>query len=210
MPRSRTERVIEKIYQKAGPVYNFVYSKLLFNEGREIAIDMLRIEPGNKILEVGVGTGLTLPLYPKNCEVIGVDLSESMLEEARKLITEKKLHLCSVKNMNATKLDFPQNYFDSVLGNLFISATTEPEKSLVEMKRVCKPGGRIVLMNHFKSGSPVIAALEKAINPLALALGFKSDLEMLPLLHSVGLEPLEVKKVNLFGLWTAVAMDNKK
>ena len=112
---------------------------------------------------------------------------------------------------NATKLDFPDNSFDRVLGNLFISATTFPKEALLEMKRVCKPEGIIVLMNHFKSEHPVLGAVEEAFNPLAQQfLGFKSDLEMQPLLDAVGLRAKRVKKVNMFNFWTTVSMVNKK
>jgi phosphatidylethanolamine/phosphatidyl-N-methylethanolamine N-methyltransferase len=115
-----------------------------------------------------------------------------------------------VKLMNATNLEYPDNSFDGVLGNLFISATSFPRESLLEMKRVCKPGGMIVLMNHFKSEKRLLAAAENAFNPVALGLGFKSNLEMEPLLESVGLEPKNIRKVNLFNFWTAVSMVNKK
>ncbi len=162
------------------------------------------------MLEVGVGTGLTLPLYPQNCSVVGVDLSPNMLKEADILIRKKKLKNCTVREMNATNLEFPDNTFDRVLGNLFISATSFPRESLLEMKRVCKPGGTIVLMNHFKSDHKLLGLAESAFNPIASKIGFKSNLEMQPLLESVGLKPSEMRKVNMFNLWTAVSMVNQK
>lgn len=207
---AKKQKVIERIYEGIGPYYNFVFGKLLFQEGREAAIDLLELKKGQRVLEVGVGTGLTLPSYPSDCKVIGVDLSESMLKEAEDLIKKKRLKNASVKLMNATNLEYPDNSFDGVLGNLFISATSFPRESLLEMKRVCKPGGMIVLMNHFKSEKKLIAAAENAFNPLAQSLGFKSNLEMRPLLQSVGLEAKSVRKVNIFNLWTAVSMVNKK
>lgn len=207
---AKKQKVIERIYEGIGPYYNFVFGKLLFQEGREAAIDLLELKKSQRVLEVGVGTGLTLPLYPNDCKVVGVDLSESMLKEAEDLIRKKRLRNSSVKLMNATNLEYPDNSFDGVLGNLFISATSFPRESLLEMKRVCKPGGMIVLMNHFKSEKKLIAAAENAFNPLAQSLGFKSNLEMRPLLKSVGLEPKNLRKVNMFNLWTAVSMVNKK
>jgi phosphatidylethanolamine/phosphatidyl-N-methylethanolamine N-methyltransferase len=206
----KNQKVVEKIYEKFGPYYNFVFGKLLFQEGRETAIEFLELEDKAKVLEVGVGTGLTLPLYPRDCKVIGVDLSESMLKEAQELILKKKLKNAAVKLMDATKLEFPDNTFDGVLGNLFISATSYPEEALLEMKRVCKPGGMIVLMNHFKSDNAVVGAVESAFNPVAVSLGFKSNLEMEPLLKKVKLKAKNVKKVNMFNLWTAVSMRNEK
>ena len=203
-------KLIERAYKHIGPIYNFIWGKLLFNEGREAAIELMEPKKGFKILEVGVGTGLALPLYPADCTVVGVDLSESMLKEAEVLIKERRLKNCSVKLMDATKLEFSDNEFDAVLGNLFISATTFPLKALNEMKRVCKKDGTLVLMNHFRSENPVVGALESAFNPIAQRLGFKSDLEMRPLLKEAGLTPEKVRKVNMLNLWTAVSMRNKK
>ncbi len=208
--RQEKQKIVERVYEGMAPFYNFVFGKLLFLEGREASIDLLDIKPGQKILEVGVGTGLTLPLYPHNCSVVGVDLSANMLKEAELLIKKKKLKNCTVREMNATNLEFADNTFDRVLGNLFISATSFPRESLLEMKRVCKPGGMIVLMNHFKSEHRVLGTLETAFNPVANQIGFKSNLEMRPLLESVGLEAKETRKVNMFNLWTAVSMVNKK
>lgn len=204
------QKIVEKFYEGVAPFYNLVFGKLLFLEGREASIDLLEIKSGQKVLEVGVGTGLTLPLYPSHCSVVGVDLSRNMLKEAEILIKKKKLKNCTVREMNATNLEFADNTFDRVLGNLFISATSFPRESLLEMKRVCKPGGTIVLMNHFKSEHKVIGLMETAFNPLARHIGFKSNLEMEPLLESVGLKPKEIQKVNMFNLWTAVSMVNKK
>jgi phosphatidylethanolamine/phosphatidyl-N-methylethanolamine N-methyltransferase len=204
------QKIVERVYESMAPFYNFVFGKLLFLEGREASIDLLGIKSGQKVLEVGVGTGLTLPLYPSNCSVVGVDLSPNMLKEADGLIRKKKLKNCTVREMNATNLEFPDNTFDRVLGNLFISATSFPRESLLEMKRVCKPGGVIVLMNHFKSEHKLLGLAETAFNPVASKIGFKSNLEMAPLLESVGLQPSEVRKVNMFNLWTAVSMVNKK
>lgn len=206
----KKQKLVERVYEGFAPFYNFIFSKLLFNEGREAAIGLLDIKAGQKVLEVGVGTGLTLPLYPHRCSVVGVDLSPKMLKEAEELIRKKKLKNCTVRVMDATKLEFPDNTFDSVLGNLFISATSRPAEALQEMKRVCKPNGTIVLMNHFHSEHRVLGALETAFNPIAERMGFKSNLEMSPLLEAVGLRARHVQKVNLFNLWTAVSMVNKK
>ena len=206
----KSQKIVERIYEGFAPFYNLVFGKLLFMEGREASIELLEIKSGQKVLEVGVGTGLTLPLYPHSCSVVGVDLSPNMLKEAEALIRKKKLKNCTVRVMNATSLEFPDNTFDRVLGNLFISATSFPGESLQEMKRVCKPGGIIVLMNHFKSERKLLGSLETLFNPIAKNLGFRSNLEMRPLLEQAGLEPKSLQKVNMFNLWTAVSMVNKK
>lgn len=205
-----SKNFVEGIYGKIGPIYNFIYGKLLFNEGRAVAIDFLNISKGHRVLEVGVGTGLTLPLYPKDCEVVGIDLSASMLKQAEILMRKMKIRNARVMKMDATRLEFPDNHFDGVLGNLFISATTYPVQALIEMKRVCKPGGTLVLMNHFKSESKVLSKMESAIEPLAHLAGFHSALDMQPLLEGAGLKVKNIQKVNMFNLWTAVSMVNEK
>jgi phosphatidylethanolamine/phosphatidyl-N-methylethanolamine N-methyltransferase len=210
MKAQKEPKMIERVYGKIGPIYNFIYGKLLFNEGRSVAIKLLEIKRGARILEVGVGTGLTLPLYPHECTITGIDLSESMLKEAEVLMEDRGITNAKVRIMDATKLEFPDNSFDGVLGNLFISATTYPEKSLEEMRRVCKPGGIIVLMNHFRSDNKLVGAVENALNPLAQRLGFTSNLEMEPLLGRVGMKAKKVQKVNALNLWTAVSMVNDK
>ena len=201
---------IETIYNQLAPVYNFVYGKLFFNEGRRVAIELLELEPGHRVLEVGVGTGLTLPMYPLDCKITGIDLSEAMLREARELIRNQRVEHAEVKYMNANHLEFPDNHFDAVLGNLFISATSDPDGAMREMKRVCKPGGMLVLMNHFRSQSAVLAQVENAILPIARRVGFDSALDLNSLLQRAGLKAKQVRKVNLFNLWTAVSMVNDK
>lgn len=210
MPHSKN-KMIENFYSGFGPFYNFVYGKVLFNEGRRVAIDLLDLNRGDTVLEVGVGTGLTLPMYPPSVKVVGIDLSESMLKEAHQLIERYQLTNVSVQNMNANKLEFPENSFDAVLGNLFISATSDPVGALNEMKRVCKQGGHLVLMNHFKSDNPILSKLETSLEPVTKnLLGFNSALELEPLLAAAGLKVKTKKSVNLMGLWTAVAMENTK
>lgn len=201
---------IEGFYKKLGPIYNLIYSKFLFDEGRKVAVELLSLSPGFQVLEIGVGTGLTLPLYPESCSITGVDVSEGMLEKALKLLKEKNIHNAKLLKMNAREMDFPDNSFDAVLGNLFISATDDPVKAMQEMKRVCKKGGHIVLMNHFRSETLYIAFMEKTFSPISSCLGFNSNLCLHDLLQESELQLKEKRKVNIFGLWTAASMINEK
>jgi phosphatidylethanolamine/phosphatidyl-N-methylethanolamine N-methyltransferase len=202
---------MEFVYKWIAPVYDVIYGRMMFDKGRKKAIEMLEIQPGDKILEVGVGTGLTLSLYPTHCHVTGVDLSQNMLKEAESLIKKTGIYNAEVMLMNAKNLKFADNSFDRVLGNLFISATHNPAGALREMKRVCKPGGLIVLMNHFKAEDEWLAKLEKGFDPIARnVLGYTTTLELEPLLKSADLKIKKLEKVNMFKLWTSVSMVNDK
>ncbi len=166
----------------------------------------LELRSGERVLEIGVGTGLLLPLYPRTVEVIGVDLSEGMLEEARDRINELGLRHASVCRMDASALQFPDGAFDAVLAPYVMSVVTDPRRVLDEMKRVCRPGGRIVIVNHFLSRNPVKASLEKVLTPLSVHVGFRLDTPLASVLHDPELA-LELKKrVNLFGNWTLLRL----
>ncbi len=195
----------EAAYKWWPPFYNYLFGQLIFEGGRKLSIDLLEIKPGEKILEVGVGTGLTFPLYPNYCQVTAVDLSEEMLKQAHALKDKLSLPNIEIQQMNASQLKFADNTYDKVLANLFISATSEPLKALAEMKRVCKPSGLIVLMNHFKSDDKLISQAETLFDPVAKKLGFTSTLEMQPLLDKAGLKIKRLEKINFLKMWTAVS-----
>lgn len=202
---------LENFYKKISPIYNFLYSDLLFREARKAAIELLDIQKNSKILEIGVGTGLTLPLYPKDCEVTGIDLSEGMLKKTEALIRRNSLTNCKAFKMDATTLHFEDKTFDCVLGNLFISATSQPELAIAEIKRVCKSNGIFVFMNHFRSHNTFVQAFEDRIDPWTKKLtGFKASLDLDHLVEKNHLVIENRKSVNPFGLWTAVSFRNSK
>lgn len=196
----------EKIYDRLVPLYDYLFGKLAFDEGRKLSVQLLAPKDKERFLEVGVGTGLTLPHYPPSCHVTGIDLSEGMLEQARELIAKRQLKNCEVLKMDVTHLPFDEASFDGVLGSLFLSATHEPLKALLEMKRVLKPDGRMVLMNHFKSENPVIGKVEEWLDPITQNIGFTSCLELLPLVEKAGLQIEHIEKTNFMRLWTAVRL----
>lgn len=202
---------IENFYRKLGPVYNLIYSDWLFRKARSHAVELVMQSDPKSILEVGVGTGLTLQLYSPKAHVIGVDLSASMLAKCQELIAAKKLSHCEVMQMNATDLKFKDNHFDAVLGNLFLSATTDPHGAISEISRVCKPGGRIVFMNHFRSENSILGTMEDLIDPLTKKLtGFRSALELETITSHKNLKMVACDKVSPFGYWTTVAFENSK
>ena len=201
---------IEKAYQRYSNIYDLTFGKI-FQGGRVFAVDLLDIQPGEKVLEVGVGTGLTLPFFPAHCEITGIDLSAHMLEKARGNIASHRMDNVEIMKMDATRMDFPDDHFDSVIAAYVVSVVPDPVTVLREMMRVCKKGGKIVFINHFKCDNRLIAALEGLISPLSRHLGFKTDLELAPLLEQLPDFRVErIEGVNLFNYWKVVEGVNEK
>jgi phosphatidylethanolamine/phosphatidyl-N-methylethanolamine N-methyltransferase len=194
---------VERVYQKLAGVYDYTFGPTL-HPGRLEAIEKMSIHPGDDVLEVGVGTGINLSLYPRSCTITGVDLSSKMLEKAQKRIESKGLSHCRVMEMNAEQLAFPENSFDVVYAPYVISVVPDPVKVAREMYRVCRPGGRVVILNHFKSANPVIGKIERAISPMTVHIGFKADLDLAGFLAQAELHPISIEKVNVPKMWTLV------
>ncbi|HYJ94280.1 MAG TPA: methyltransferase domain-containing protein, partial [Vicinamibacterales bacterium] len=167
-------------------------------------IKKMRIRPGTQILEVGVGTGINLSLYPKTTEVTGIDLSSKMLAKAQSRIDEKKLAHCQLMEMDATKMKFADNSYDVVYAPYVISVVPDPVKVVGEMRRVCRPGGKIIVLNHFRSPNPLLARVERAISPFTVHIGFKSDLDLPGFLAQADLTPISVQKVSFPRIWSLV------
>jgi phosphatidylethanolamine/phosphatidyl-N-methylethanolamine N-methyltransferase len=198
---------IKRAYAILSPVYDFLFDKV-FYPGRVAAIDLLEIKPGDRVLEVGVGTGLNLPLYPRDCEVTGIDISEGMLRKADERVRTYGMTNTKLMVMDASKLEFPENSFDRVIATYVISAVPDPVKTLLEMRRVCKPSGHLVILNHFKSDNPVIGMFEKLLAPVCTKIGFDTELKLMPLLERVALAPEQLHRVNLMNGWRLVRCIN--
>ncbi len=187
---------VEKVYQNIAQIYDYTYGPTL-HPGRLEAIKKMRIRPGTEVLEVGVGTGINLSLYPTTCAVTGIDFSSSMLEKARERVARGGLRQMRLLQMDAADLKFADDSFDIVYAPYLISVVPDPVAVAREMSRVCKPGGRIVILNHFKSTNSVFSMVEKAISPLTVHIGFKSDLDLPRFLSQAELRPLSIQKVTL-------------
>ena len=200
-------KTIKRAYAILSPVYDFLFDKV-FYPGRVAAIELLEIKPGDRILEVGVGTGLNLPLYPRDCDVTGVDISEGMLRKAEERVRTLGMHHAKLMVMDGSRLDFPDNSFDRVIATYVISAVPDPVKTLLEMRRVCKPSGHLVILNHFKSENPIIGMFEKILAPVCTKIGFDTELKLMPLLERVALAPEQMHRVNLMNGWRLVRCIN--
>jgi phosphatidylethanolamine/phosphatidyl-N-methylethanolamine N-methyltransferase len=194
---------VARVYENLASVYDLVFGPTL-HPGRIEAIRKMRIRPGDSVLEVGVGTGINLSMYPSACEITGIDLSAPMLDKARDRILNKGLRNCRVMEMDAAQMKFPDESFDIVYAPYLISVVPDPVKVAREMRRVCRRGGRIVILNHFKSENPVLSRIETAISPLTVHIGFKSDLDLKGFLTQAELTPVSVEKVNIPKMWSLV------
>jgi phosphatidylethanolamine/phosphatidyl-N-methylethanolamine N-methyltransferase len=196
---------VEKVYQNIAKVYDYTYGPTL-HPGRIEAIEKMRIRPGTQVLEVGVGTGINLGMYPRTARITGIDLSSRMLDKARKRIAEKGLLNCDVLEMDATKMTFADNSYDVVYAPYVISVVPDPVAVAREMYRVCRPGGRVVILNHFRSANPIMSKIETAISPMTVHIGFTADLDMDGFLEQAELLPVSIEKVNVPKIWTLITV----
>lgn len=203
------KRQVQRAYEFWAPAYDFIFD-WIFAPGREAAIQHLELTRQHAVLEVGIGTGLNLPLYPATCRLTGIDLSEEMLDKAVERVQTLTMPNVTLKVMDATSMDFADNEFDRALATYTISAVPDPVGVLREMRRVVKPDGIIVILNHFRSERRHTGWLEDMVAPVCTRLGWKSNLSMAPLLEEVGLVPELVARVNMFNGWRLVKCVNRK
>jgi phosphatidylethanolamine/phosphatidyl-N-methylethanolamine N-methyltransferase len=168
------KRAIEKAYARWAPVYDLVFGRI-FERGRRTAITAAE-RIGGRILEVGVGTGLSLPDYAWTNRVIGVDLSTPMLRKAKERVKEHRLtNVDGLAVMDAQRMGFQDASFDVVIAQYVITTVPNAEAALDEFARVVKPGGEIVLINHLSAQSGPRARLERWFAPLTRRLGWQAE-----------------------------------
>lgn len=191
-------RRVERIYSLMARFYDDVFDWAL-GPGRRKAVSDVGIEPGDAVLEVGIGTGLTLPLYPEYCSVTGIDLSEAMLNIARERADSLGKDRIRLQQMDAGSLRFPDRSFDRILAPYVMSVVPDPGTVMAEIARVCRPGGAVAVVNHFLSRNPVVGALEKVLTPLSRQVGFDLDLRRETVLITAGLTLVRERRVNPLG-----------
>ena len=175
------------VYEKLASVYDLAFGPAL-QPGRVRALKQMDIQPGERVLEVGVGTGINLSLYPRSCEITGIDFSDSMLEKARDRVARGGLRQAHMRllQMDAADLKFADDSFDIVYAPYLISVVPDPVKVAQEMRRVCRPGGRIIFLNHFLSPNALVSRVERLISPFTIHIGFKADLDLPAFLAQIG------------------------
>jgi len=153
-------------------------------------------------------TGLSLPLYPRETRITGIDISREMLARAEKRVARDGLSNVDLRHMNAQQMDFPDNSFDKVVAMYVASVVPDPVALVNEMRRVCKPGGQLMFVNHFKSDRPVISRIEQLLVPLSAKLGFDPGFSLSRFEQECDLEFEHNRRVNLFGYWRMLQTTN--
>ena len=199
------ESSTNRVYDAWARVYDATFGRLI-HKRQHRALAQLRHEPGDRVLDLGVGTGMTLQHYPRDTRVVGIDLSPGMLDQAREKVAEHGLDHVELHLGNALQTPFEDHSFDHVVISHTISVVNEPAALLQEAKRLVKPDGRIVVLNHFRSPLPVIGWFEKVANPLFVKLGWRSDLTLEECLDGVGVSVLYRFKLSLVDFWQIVVL----
>jgi phosphatidylethanolamine/phosphatidyl-N-methylethanolamine N-methyltransferase len=165
--------MVEQAYDRWAPVYDLVFGGV-FSKGRDAAIQATN-KIGGRVLEVGVGTGISLPLYSPNLRIFGTDISEAMLNKARKRVAEQKLkNVEGLSVMDAEKLEFEDNSFDVVMAQYVVTAVPNPEAALDEFARVLRPGGELIILTRVSADEGLRRLIEQGLQPVVRHLGFRT------------------------------------
>ncbi len=167
-------------------------------------LEKLNIPDGAEVLEVGVGTGLSLESYPRTAKITGVDLSEPMLAEAEVRIAEQGWDHIKVMPMNAEDLKFEDSSFDIVTSFHTLTVVNEPQKMMSELVRVCRPGGMILVINHFRSKNPLIARVVDSAGKVTKRLGWRTDVKLEELVDDLPIRLDDRYKSHPFSLFTVL------
>jgi phosphatidylethanolamine/phosphatidyl-N-methylethanolamine N-methyltransferase len=164
---------VEQAYDRWAPIYDLVFGGV-FSKGRDAAIQATN-KIGGRVLEVGVGTGISLPLYSSNVRIFGTDISEAMLKKAKQRVAEA--HLKNIEGlavMDAEKLEFPDNSFDVVMAQYVVTAVPNPEAALDEFARVVRPGGELIILTRVSADAGMRRVIERTLQPVVTRLGFRT------------------------------------
>jgi phosphatidylethanolamine/phosphatidyl-N-methylethanolamine N-methyltransferase len=173
-PLDFDREMVETAYDRWAPIYDLVFGGV-FSKGRRAAI-IATNNIGGRVLEVGVGTGISLPQYAPNVRIFGTDISEGMLRKAKARVAELRLkNVEGLAVMDAEKLEFPDNSFDVVMAQYVVTAVPNPEAALDEFARVLRPGGEMILLSRVSADAGLRHFIERRLQPVVRQLGFRTD-----------------------------------
>jgi phosphatidylethanolamine/phosphatidyl-N-methylethanolamine N-methyltransferase len=205
---SSTHAYQSKLYSEFASVYDKIFARIFYPRIAAV-IRALNIAPAAKVLEVGVGTGLALDAYPPHCQVLGVDLAPDMLEHAQERIMANGWRHVTLQEMDAMNLKLPDNSFDYVMAFHVVSVVPDATCLMREAQRVCKPGGHIVVINHFRSEKRLLAALDRGLEPVTRRWGWHT-LERADVFDGLSVDLERVYKTSRNSLFTIVVARNRK
>ncbi len=199
---------VKSSYKAWAPIYDKTFGAITM-VGRKRAIQHINTRQG-KVLEVGVGTGLSLKHYQPHLQVTGIDVSTHMLAKARKKVSKRGLtHVEAITEMDARDMALPDNHFDTVVAMYLVSVVPDPELVIAEMARVCKPGGQVLIVNHFAREKGALSVMEKAFAPFANKIGWHSDFSIHRILGEDDLDIQDQSKLPPMGMFTFLRMEKQ-
>ncbi len=200
------ERAVRSAYRRWAPFYDNTFGRFT-TEGRRHAVEIINQRQG-RVLEVGVGTGLSLPNYGGHLDIVGIDLSPEMLEKAREKVAEEGLeNVTGLHEMDAGELGFPAESFDTVVAMYTLTVVPEPAKVMRELQRVCKVGGQVVLVNHFSQDDGVRGWVERRMAPFGDKLGWHPVFDMDRVMVCENLKVVDSQALRPWGLFTMLRFE---
>lgn len=190
-------------YRRLARIYDLMCGVLL-EPGRRQAIARMECRPGERVLEVGVGTGLSIPLYPPGVRLTGIDLSSEMLALALSRIRAGEDRSVSLVEMDAERMAFADGSFDKVIAMYVASVVPNPILLVREMSRVCRTDDGIFVLNHFHNSNPVVGGIESMLTPYSGLIGFRPEFRLDDFVRDTGLDIASIEPAGRYGYWSLI------